>query len=77
LALRSDDADIQMWVAKGEKPVPRRIVVTYKNLDGESQFRAHFEEWNFSPNFSDTVFLYSPPAHAERISFFQDTSIDE
>jgi len=77
LALRNEDADVQMWVEKGDKPVPRRMIVTYKNLEGHPQFRAQFEEWNFSPNFSETVFSYSPPADADRISFFQDTPVDE
>jgi hypothetical protein len=77
LALSNEDEDVQLWVAKGDKPVPRRIVVTYKNLEGQPQFRAQFEEWNFSPNLSETNFSYSPPAHADRIDFFQDPSVDE
>lgn len=77
LALRNDDADVQLWVAKGDKPIPRRLVVTYKNLEGQPQFRSQFEEWNFSPDFSKTFFSYSPPAHAERFSFFPVTSDDE
>ena len=77
LALRNEDEDVQLWVAKGDKPVPRRIVITYKNLEGQPQFRAQFEEWNFSPNFSETIFSYSPPANADRINFFQDASVDE
>jgi hypothetical protein len=77
LALRNDDDDVQLWVAKGNKPVPRRIVVTYKNLEGQPQFWAQFEEWNFSPNVSEIIFSYSPPAHADRINFFRDSLADE
>ena len=77
LALSNEDEDVQLWVAKGDKPVPRRIVVTYKNLEGQPRFWAQFEEWNFSPNFSETIFSYSPPAHADRISFFRDSLADE
>ncbi len=70
LALRNEDADVQLWVAKGDKPVPRRIVVTYKNLEGQPQFRALFKEWNFSPEFSDSIFTFSPPEDAEQFDFF-------
>jgi hypothetical protein len=42
LALRNEDEDVQLWVAQGDKPVPRRIVVTYKNLDGQPQFWTQF-----------------------------------
>lgn len=76
LALRNEDEDVQLWVAQGDKPVPHRIVVTYKNLDGQPQFWAQFEEWNFSPNLSETSFSYSPPAHGERVDFFRDTPVD-
>jgi len=77
LALRNEDEDVQLWVTKGDKPVPRRIVVTYKNREGQPQFWARFEEWNFSPNFSETDFSYSPPAHADPVSIFQDSLVDE
>ncbi len=76
LALRNDDEDVQLWIAKGDKPVPRRIVVTYKNLEGQPQFWAQFEEWKFSPDLPDAIFSYSPPAHAERVDFFGDTPVD-
>ena len=72
LARRNEDEDVQLWVAKGDKPVPRRIVVTYKNLEGQPQYWAQFEEWNFSPELSDTKFAFSLPEGAERIHFFAD-----
>src|SRR4029434_7006824 len=30
LALRGDEADLQLWVAQGNQPLPRRLVITYK-----------------------------------------------
>ncbi len=76
LALRNEDEDVQLWIAKGNKPVPRRIVVTYKKVEGQPQFRAQFVEWDFSPDLPDAIFSFSPPAHAERIDFFGDTPPD-
>jgi hypothetical protein len=29
LALRGDQADLQLWVAQGNQPLPRRLVITY------------------------------------------------
>jgi hypothetical protein len=77
LALRNADEDIQIWIAQGPKPVPRRIVVTYKNLDGQPRFWADFKDWNFSPGQPDSVFSYSPPAHATQIEFFAESLDDE
>ena len=34
LALRGDEADLQLWVAQGAQPLPRRLVITYKREDG-------------------------------------------
>ncbi len=70
LAMRSENEDIQLWVTKGSIPAPRRIVVTYRTIEGQPQFWAQFSEWNFSPEFSDGVFTFSPPEDAERIDFF-------
>ncbi len=77
LALRNEDEDVQLWIAKGSKPVPRRIVVTYKKVEGKPQFRAQFVEWEFSPDLPDAIFSFSPPAHAERVDFFGDTPLDK
>jgi len=38
LALRSENQDIQLWIAKGSNPAPCRIVVTYKKVEGQPQF---------------------------------------
>jgi hypothetical protein len=74
LALRGEKEDVQVWIAQGDEPVPRRIVITYRQLEGQPQFWAQFTEWNFSPELSDTAFTFSPPEGAKRISFFSDTS---
>ena len=70
LALRSENQDIQLWIAKGSNPAPCRIVVTYKKVEGQPQFWAQFVEWDFSPEFSESMFKFSPPEDAERVDFF-------
>jgi len=72
LALRGDKEDVQVWIARGDEPVPCRIVITYRKLEGQPQFWAQFTEWNFSPELSDTTFTFSPPEGAERIRIFAD-----
>ena len=46
LALRGDEADMQVWVAQGQQPLPRRVVITYRHADGRPQFWAQFSDWN-------------------------------
>ncbi len=77
LALRNEDEDVQLWIESGANPVPRRIVVTYKNVEGQPQFWAQFEEWNFSPTLPETIFSFSPPARASRVDFFRQTPDEE
>jgi len=77
LALRGDEADVQVWIARGDEPVPRRIVITYRELEGQPQFWVQFIEWDFSPELSDTTFTFSPPEGAKRIRLFSDAPEEE
>jgi hypothetical protein len=67
LAVRLDEADFEAWVATGDRPLPQRIVVTYKLAPGQPQFAANLSEWNLAPDLPDALFSYEPAADAERI----------
>ena len=77
LALRSDKEDVQVWIERGDAPVPRRIVITYRDLERQPQFWAQISEWDFSPELSDTTFTFSPPQGAKRVHFFTDMPVEE
>lgn len=69
LAGRTETVDYQVWIAAGPEPLLLRAVLTYKNAEGQPQFRARFSDWNFSPAAKDADFAFTPPAGAQRISF--------
>jgi hypothetical protein len=69
LALRGDQADLQLWIAQGDQPLPRRQVITYKHDVGQPQFWAQFGEWNLSPDVPDSLFVFTPPEGAAKIAF--------
>jgi hypothetical protein len=69
LAARSAEVDLQMWIAQGEQPLPRRVILTYKNAPGQPQYRADFSEWDLSPKVAADSFTFTPPAGAEQIPF--------
>ena len=69
LAVRTRDVDFQIWIAQGKEPLPRRIVITYKNSKGEPQFRADFSNWNLSAKGVKGPFTFTPPKNAEQIPF--------
>jgi hypothetical protein len=73
LAVRSaGGVDFQVWVAQGDEPLPRRIVITYKDENGQPQFSADFSNWNLAPDISDALFAFTPPNGAERIQFLAE-----
>jgi hypothetical protein len=69
LAARTDSVDFQVWVADGDKPLPQRIVITYKKAKGEPQFRAQFADWNLEPAIVDSTFQANPPDGAQKVAF--------
>jgi len=71
LAGRTETVDYQVWVAMGNQPVPLRIVLTYKNAEGQPQFRAQFFDWNFAPAIDESLFAFTPPKDARRIPFLK------
>jgi hypothetical protein len=73
LAVRTGQGvDFQVWVAQGEQPLPRRIVITYIGETGQPQFWADFSDWNLAPEISDALFAFTPPNGAERIQFLAE-----
>ena len=73
LAVRTGQGvDFQVWVAKGEQPLPRRIVITYISETGQPQFWANLSDWNLAPEISDALFAFTPPNGAERIQFLAE-----
>jgi hypothetical protein len=49
--------------------LPRRIVITYKEENGQPQFSADLSNWNLAPDLSDALFSFTPPNGAKRIQF--------
>jgi len=72
LAVRTDTRDIQVWIARGHEPTPRRLMITYRNRPGQPRFWVQFEEWILSPELSESTFTYLPPEGAKRVLYFQD-----
>jgi hypothetical protein len=69
LAFRTAEVDYQLWIARGDAPLPWRVKITYKNEEGQPQFWAQFVEWKKESSFPPSLFTYTPPEGAEKISF--------
>jgi hypothetical protein len=69
LLLRKDYVDAQIWIASADQPLIQRIVITYKEEEGQPQFRAQFLEWHMEPGDLDEKLSFTPPDDAERVRF--------
>lgn len=72
LAGRTETVDYQVWIAAGAQPLPQRVVLTYKNAEGQPAFRAQFSDWNLAPNVQDSTFAFTPPPGAQKIAFLAE-----
>jgi len=63
------NADWQLWVEKGKTPLPRKLVITDKNLMGWPQYAATFTEWNLTPHLPAGLFSFKPGKDLRRIDF--------
>lgn len=69
LAGRTETVDYQVWIPAGAQPLPLRVVLTYKNAEGQPSFRAQFSDWNLAPKIQDNQFTFTPPEGARKIAF--------
>jgi hypothetical protein len=69
LAFRGDQVDLQLWISQGDQPLPRRLVITYKQAEGQPQFWAQFRDWHLAPDVPDSLFVFTPPEGAAKITF--------
>jgi hypothetical protein len=74
LAFRGNETDWQLWIEDGPVPVPRKLVIVSKKVEGLPEFVVELSEWDFSPRFGNDVFRFSPPGDAERIDFLEVSS---
>jgi hypothetical protein len=66
-ALRQPGVDWQIWIERGAKPLPRRIVITTTDEVEQPQFSATLG-WDLGAQTSASAFTYMPPKGAKRIT---------
>jgi len=69
LAFDKDDIQWQIWIDAGEKPLIRKLLINQKKLPAAPQWTAYFTDWNFSPQLTDDLFVFTPPQGALKTRF--------
>jgi len=77
LAFRNFDTDWQLWVDVGDKPIPRKLVITSKTLNGAPQYTFRIKSWKTGFEPARNAFKFAPPAGAEQIDANDLLELDE
>ena len=67
LAFTQDNIDWQIWIEDGARPVPRKALITYKNVTSSPQITMWLSNWNFAPRLADSLFEFLPPENAKQV----------
>ena len=75
-AFRQDGVDWQVWIEQGNKPLPRRMVITTTDDPTMPQYASTLT-WNTNASFNDSNFTFAPPKDAKRIQMVKVATVDE
>ncbi len=77
LAFRNNDVDWQLWVEVGNRPIPRKYVITNKAVTGMPQYTLRIKDWKTDMQVAADAFAFKPPAGAQKVDFTALADIDE
>jgi hypothetical protein len=75
-AFRQGELDWQIWIQRGDRPLPRKVVITTREMEGQPQFTSELT-WTLNPRFEDAVFTFSPSSEARRIQIADNAANEE
>jgi len=65
-AFREADVDWEVWIQKGDQPLPRKFVIVDRTDPARPTFTARLN-WQVNPAFTDADFTFVPDANAKQI----------
>ena len=69
-AFRQGKIDWQIWIKTGDKPLPRKVVITNRADEARPQSTSVID-WELQPTFDAAVFKFSPPEGAKKIDLVE------
>jgi hypothetical protein len=66
LAFRTEVVDWQIWISKGEKPLPLKYVITTKWVTGAPEYSLRLTNWK-SDGVDSAQLIFTPPAGAREV----------
>jgi hypothetical protein len=67
LAFSQPTIEWQIWIDAGDKPLPRKLVISYVDEPGEPQYSATIRRWTLDTKVPDGLFTFEAPEGALKI----------
>jgi hypothetical protein len=77
LAFRNAETDWQLWVEAGERPIPRKLVITSKTVNNAPQYTLRVKGWKTGFEPAPDAFAFAPPAGTQRLEPDALVDLDE
>ena len=68
LGFHKEGRDVQIWIEKGDRPLPRKFVITTLSEPSQPQ-HSEVLTWDLTPKIDEAMFTFAPPAGAQKIVF--------
>jgi hypothetical protein len=69
IAFRNPEVDWQIWIQEGDKPLPRKFIVTSKKMTQSPQFTVVLSNWEEEPEITQATFNFVPSENHTEIDF--------
>jgi hypothetical protein len=77
LAFRNLDTDWQIWVETGDRPVPRKYVITSKAVGSAPQYTLRLRDWKTGVSPAPDAFAFKPPQGSSGVAITVLNDIDD
>ena len=69
LLFRGERADAQVWITTGDEPLFRKLVLTFRDIEGSPQQSLTFSDWDLKAKIKRDAFKAQLPDGARAIEF--------
>ena len=76
-AFRNADTDGQLGVEVGDRPIPRKMVITSKTVNGAPQYTLRVKSWKTGGKYGPETFAFEPSAGMKKLKPDQLIDLDE
>ena len=76
LAFSDGHTDWQFWIQEGSSPLPRRFVISSREVLNAPQFSVQMTRWDMAPVLDEQMFEFQRPEGARQIEFLPPAGIE-